>query len=193
MKILTINCSPRKKQSNSYHYINILNKFLKFDYYQINNKNYSCEQIINYDHIIFVFPLYADSLPAQLLTFLEINKSFLKNKKVSILVNCGFYEYKHNDVAFLIFKKIAKTFDFNIINTFQIATGEAILTTIYKYFIYLKCFFFANAIKKDKYKNYKTRMLLTKKLFILGSNNYWNKLAKKFNCPQKTLSKMDFN
>ena len=90
MKILAINCSPRKKQANSYQYINILKKYLACDYYQINNKNFYFNEIKEYDHIILVLPLYADSLPSQLLYFLETNKNELNNKNVSILINCGF-------------------------------------------------------------------------------------------------------
>ena len=48
-----------------------------------------------------VFPLYVNSLPVELLAFLEeVQRNPPKNKpRLSVLINCGFLEPGQNDVA----------------------------------------------------------------------------------------------
>lgn len=73
------------------------------EYYEVKRSNHLtlCRTIENYSHIVFVFPLYVDSIPVPLLNFLKTleENAPLKKPTISVIVNCGFIEPYQNDVA----------------------------------------------------------------------------------------------
>lgn len=109
-KILFINCSPRGKKSNSnlilgdilkkidprnlktqmIHLINIMQK--------PETLNEWSAKISLYSTVIFLTPLYIDSLPARLIVFLdEVKKVFHKETpRIFTIVNSGFPETRHS-------------------------------------------------------------------------------------------------
>ena len=113
MKISVINGSPKVGKSNSEILGNYLSSLLKENeikkYYSISfrlndeNKN----EIYNSDVLIFLFPLYVDGIPSNLLKlFVEFEKEKVVNPatRVYCIVNNGFYEGKQNRLAILQIK-----------------------------------------------------------------------------------------
>ena len=113
MKISVINGSPKAGKSNSEILGNYLSSLLKENeikkYYSIsfrlNNENKN--EIYNSDVLIFLFPLYVDGIPSNLLKlFVEFEKEKVVNPatRVYCIVNNGFYEGKQNRLAILQIK-----------------------------------------------------------------------------------------
>ena len=113
MKISIINGSPKAIKSNSEILGNYLSSLLKDNeikkYYSISfrlndeNKN----EIYNSDVLIFLFPLYVDGIPSNLLKlFVEFEKEKVikYGTKIYCIVNNGFYEGKQNRLAILQIK-----------------------------------------------------------------------------------------
>ncbi len=113
MKISIINGSPKAIKSNSEILGNYLSSLLKEneikEYYSISfrlndeNKN----EIYNSNVLIFLFPLYVDGIPSNLLKlFVEFEKEKVVNPatRVYCIVNNGFYEGKQNRLAILQMK-----------------------------------------------------------------------------------------
>ena len=113
MKISIINGSPKAIKSNSKILGNYLSSLLKEneikEYYSISfrlndeNKN----EIYNSDVLIFLFPLYVDGIPSNLLKLLvefEKKKVIKYGTKIYCIVNNGFYEGKQNQLAILQIK-----------------------------------------------------------------------------------------
>jgi len=110
MKISIINGSPKAIKSNSEILGNYLSSLLKEneikEYYSISfrlndeNKN----EIYNSDVLIFLFPLYVDGIPSNLLKLLvefEKEKVIKSGTKIYCIANNGFYEGKQNRLAIL--------------------------------------------------------------------------------------------
>ena len=113
MKISVINGSPKTIKSNSEILGNYLSSLLKENeikkYYSIsfrlNNENRN--EIYNSDILIFIFPLYVDGIPSNLLKLLvefEKEKVINPETRVYCVVNNGFYEGKQNRLAILQIK-----------------------------------------------------------------------------------------
>ena len=113
MKISIINGSPKAVKSNSEILGNYLLSLLKENeikkYYSISFKlnDKIKSEIYNSDVLIFLFPLYVDGLPSNLLKLLvELEKEKVVNPETSVycVVNNGFYEGKQNRLAILQMK-----------------------------------------------------------------------------------------
>ena len=113
MKISIINGSPKAIKSNSEILGNYLSSLLKENeikkYYSISfrlndeNKN----EIYNSDVLIFLFPLYVDGIPSNLLKLpveFEKEKVIKSGTKIYCIANNGFYEGKQNRLAILQMK-----------------------------------------------------------------------------------------
>ena len=113
MKISIVNGSPKAIKSNSEILGSYLSSLLKENeikkYYSISfrlndeNKN----EIYNSDVLIFLFPLYVDGIPSNLLKLLvkfEEEKVVKFETKIYCIVNNGFYESKQNRLAILQMK-----------------------------------------------------------------------------------------
>ena len=117
MKIIIINGSPKTIKSNSEILGNYLFPLLKENnikkyysiYFQLNDKTKN--EIYNSDVLIFIFPLYVDGIPSNLLKLLvkfEKENVIRPKTKIYCIVNNGFYEGKQNFLALLHMKNWCK-------------------------------------------------------------------------------------
>ena len=113
-KLLIINGSPRAKRSNSGRYAEIFKTHYKgktSEYIVASRKHEVLFEKINYySDILFVFPLYCDSVPTILLDFLKSLSQYKAEHKptVHVMINCGFIEPKQNFTAVEIMRLFAK-------------------------------------------------------------------------------------
>ena len=108
MKITIINGSPRFKKSNSVILKNYLLNYIKEneinEYFSFSIKlddNIKTD-IYNSDVLIFIFPLYVDSIPANLLDLLvrfEDENVINSKTRIYCIVNNGFFEGIQNHLA----------------------------------------------------------------------------------------------
>lgn len=84
------------------------------------------------DILILAFPLYVDSLPSLVIRTMEHlaehrqAKGNLENQRLLAIVNCGFPEAHHNDVAVAICRRFAQEAGFEWAGGLALGGGEAI-------------------------------------------------------------------
>ena len=185
-KVLILNGSPRAPKSNSRRYAEIFSTACKLpsDYFNISKTNHAalCQKMSEYSDVLLVFPLYADALPVGLLNFLkylEANPTINK-PVISILINCGFLEYRQNMVAVEMMKFFCRENGYRVGSILMIGGGEAILETPFKFIVSIKIRQFAKSIISRKYKILHATMPITKKLFKMAASTYWSNYGKKF-------------
>ncbi|WP_455715519.1 hypothetical protein [Anaerosporobacter sp.] len=196
-KVMIVNGSPRAVKSNSKGYADIFLKNCKLEteYFNITKTNHNelCAKMEEFSDVLFVFPLYVDGIPTTLLNFLktlEVNTQ--KNKPVvSVLINCGFIEYNQNDVAIEMMKLFCKQNNFTFGSVLRIGSGEAILNTPFKILVTKKIKRLSSSIYKRKYESLQTTMLLSKKVFIKASTNYWINYGKKNGITKEQMETME--
>ena len=178
-KMMIVNASPRAPKSNSKSYANL---FLEYHYFETeyfnlskNNHQELCDKMNEFSNVLLVFPLYADSIPVTLLHFLKALESSPPDKKptISVIINCGFIEAEQNDVAIQIIKVFCKQNGYPFGSVLKIGSGEAILTTPFRFLVKLKMKRFASSIKEKNYRTLQTTMPLPKKLYLKATTDYW--------------------
>jgi len=130
--------SPKQKNSTSYALGNYLVQKLSqytFDTYYATElikgeKDYFIKQINEADLVIISFPLYVDNLPAPLIEVLEnIEENRVKSdkkQKLMAIVNCGFPEKFHNNVALRICKHFSDANNFHWIGGLRVGAGPMV-------------------------------------------------------------------
>jgi hypothetical protein len=112
IRIAAINGSPKISGSVSGMLIETIEGFLnvKMDTFQAikivrsEKTAQTAAELLNFDLLLFVFPLYVDQLPApiiELLTYIERAASAADTQLPAVysVCNCGFYEAEHNRLA----------------------------------------------------------------------------------------------
>lgn len=195
-KLMIINGSPRAPRSNSKKYGEIFTSYYTgdVDTFNINKSNHKelvCK-MESYEKALFVFPLYADSIPVTLLNFLKyVEENPPKNKpNINIIINCGFIECEQNDVCIEMIKLFCKEIGFDFGSVLSIGSGEAILNTPFKFIINWKIKKLAWAIYNDKNEYIRGNMPLTKKMFIKASRSYWINYGKRNGITGKEMETM---
>lgn len=184
-KVMVINASPRAPKSNSKQYAQLFSKYCRSDteYCEVKKDNHLtlCQLIGNCTDIVFVFPLYADSIPVTLLNFLKTleENAPLKKPTISVVINCGFIEPYQNDIAIKMLQLFAKENGYPFGSVFKIGGGEAILGTPFRIFVKAKMKKYAVSIEKQKYNTFQVTMPISKKMFIKASTTYWENYGKK--------------
>lgn len=182
---MVINASPRAPKSNSKQYAQLFSKYCRSDteYCEVKKDNHLtlCQLIGNCTDIVFVFPLYADSIPVTLLNFLKTleENAPLKKPTISVVINCGFIEPYQNDIAIKMLQLFAKENGYPFGSVFKIGGGEAILGTPFRIFVKAKMKKYVVSIEKQKYDTFQVTMPISKKMFIKASTTYWENYGKK--------------
>ena len=104
--ITYINCSPRCTKANSDKFLDVVMQHVDEDFSKICLYNLSLDDVYKKikeaECIVLAFPLYVDGIPSRLLSLIEYmdKKNYkLYGKNIYAIVNCGFLEPKHNDIA----------------------------------------------------------------------------------------------
>ena len=195
-KVMIINASPRAPKSNSKQYAQLFSKYcsLNTEYCEVKKSNHLtlCQMIENYSDIVFVFPLYADSIPVTLLNFLKTLEENIPSKKqtISVVINCGFIERYQNDIAVKMLQLYCSKNGYPFGSTLKIGSGEAILTTPFRIFLKAKMKKFAVSIVNRRYKNFQVTMPISKKMFIKASTIYWENYGKKNGISKEQMENM---
>lgn len=195
-KIWLINGSPRPPRSNSRLYAHIFEKYchMPYQYIEINKNNTLelCEQIKDATEILLIFPLYADSLPVPLLTFLKVLATHLPENRptISVLINCGFLEPRQNDIAVEMIHLFCDQHDFPFGSVLKIGSGEAILQTPFKFLVNRKIKKLAVSIQRKQNQTFQVTMPLSKKMFIKASDVYWENYGKKNGVTKQEMQSM---
>lgn len=89
-----------------------------------------CDKVKEYSDVLFVFPLYVDSLPCCVLEFLDCLCQNLPDSRptVHLMINCGFLETEQNSIAIKTLQFFCKKYGFPFGSCLSIGSGEAILT-----------------------------------------------------------------
>ncbi|AUM96024.1 TPA: flavodoxin [Clostridium botulinum] len=208
-----INGSPRKENGTSNYLINelvqLLNNNIKTKEYYISelmeDKN-SLQDVISFNKIIFVSPLYADCLPSTMLDFMIYFEDFIKYKKnlnmdVYCLINCGFLEGTQNILAIDILKNYCKRIGLNWRFGVGIGGGEFMASSknmplnckmkmpVYNAFLDLKKDIENSSSNPTCSEAILVNAKIPKFIFKLAGNMSWRATAKKNNLKPKDLYK----
>ncbi len=195
-KIIILNGSPRAPRSNSKKYAEIFSGHcsLVTEYHNITKSNHAelCERLEGFSDILLVFPLYADSIPVTMLDFLKsLELSSPAHKPViSVLINCGFLEWEQNDTAVKMIRLFCRKNGYTFGSVLQIGSGEAILTTPFKFMVTRKIRKLASSITQCRYCSLHTSMPLPVRTFIRASSSYWESYGKRNGITRQQMETM---
>lgn len=184
-KILILNGSPRAPRSHSKEYARLFARecSVETEYCDITKKNHLelCQKLENVSDVLFVFPLYADGIPVTLLNFLKTLEEHPPRRKpaLSVLINCGFLEPEQNDVAVEMVRLFARQNGYSFGSALKIGSGEAILSTPFRFLVGRKMKKLADAIAQGRSCSMKVTMPLPKRVFLRASTAYWEEYGRK--------------
>lgn len=190
---LYINGSPRLEGSNSNFFLNKIKDKEKIKYLYRDNFDNILKNINNIDTIILSFPLYVDAPPSGVIEFMEYidnNNIDISNKNIYTIINCGFWEAKHNKTADLIMENFANKHMANYKGSFLIGAGEIIgkCNKVWLYKLVSVSFLF----KIKRFKSYinnndgikleTTIRPMWKRLYVFMANINWKRQMIRNNC-----------
>ena len=196
-KIMILNGSPRAPKSNSKRYAALFAKYCSIAcaYFEISKSNHAAlrSEMEKYSDVLFVFPLYADALPVGFLNFLKFLENNPPTRKpvVSILINCGFFEYNQNEIAVRMMRLFCRQNHYALGSVLMLGSGEAILDSPFQFLAAAKIKQLAASIVSRSYRVFHVTMPLTRKLFQLASTYYWVQYGKKFGVTKKQMQTME--
>ncbi len=196
-KIMIINGSPRAPKSNSKQYADLFAKSctIPTQYFNITKNNHLelCNIMGDFTEVLLIFPLYADGIPVTLMNFLKtLEQNPPKQKpRISVLINCGFFEPEQNDIAVKMVRFFCKKQGYPFGSLLRIGGGEAFLTTPLKVFVTRKIKKLAIAVSEGKNENLKVTMPITKKMFVKASTSYWENYGKRNGITPEQMSTME--
>ncbi|MFR4972952.1 MAG: hypothetical protein ACLUB2_05985 [Butyricicoccus pullicaecorum] len=195
--ILILNGSPRAPRSNSKRYAALFMNRCKVqcEYQNITRTNHAalCEKMNEVSDVLLVFPLYADGLPVTLLDFLKTLETCPPERKpvISMLINCGFFEYHQNDIAVRMVELFCRQNGYRFGSVLKIASGEAILDTPFCGLVKRKLGQLAAAIVQGKARVLHVSMPLTRGMFVRASTRYWVSYGKKNGVSREQMAVME--
>lgn len=210
-KLCFINGSPRRETSCSTYLskelLSLFNSPMESKEFFVGdllkNKNILGD-IVTFDKIIFITPLYIDSLPSPLLEFLTVFEEFLHTKEslnipIYAIINCGFIEGHQNKIALKILENFCEKVNLSWKFGIGVGGGEFmrdsksmplqffIKKPVYNALVSLKEHIENNSTAncENIYANGK----IPRRLFISMGNNFWKQGAKKNNLKSVDLYK----
>ncbi len=195
-KIMMINASPRAPKSNSKQYARIFSESsrLPTEYFELTKTNHAglARKMEGFSDVLLIFPLYADGIPATLLNFLKSLEENSPRPKpaISVLINCGFMEPEQNNVAIQMIQLYCRKFGYPNGSILKVGSGEAILTTPFRFLVKGKIKKLAAAISAAKHRELQTTMPIPKKVFIRASSTYWENYGKRNGITRKDMQTM---
>lgn len=144
------------------------------------------------EHVLFIFPLYADGLPSVLLAFLQQLESRLGTHRPTVhaLINCGFLEPWQNDLAVEMLKLFCERHHLPFGSVLCQGGGEAILGTPFAFLCRRKIRRLARAIRQGKAVRLYTTMPMPKRLFVKASDRYWTQYGEKYGVSREQMQTM---
>lgn len=193
-----INGSPKPINSNSMYFLKVIGSFLdNFKIFDLKKKKYEniIESIIQSDTIVFAFPLYVDSPTSITLSFLDYifdQKIDLNNKKVYVVINCGFREGEQNLTALKIMKQWCKKVNAIYSGSILIGAGEIVGKEKYrlvskKALKNIKKFTTNIKLKKENFDIITTMDYLNNQGYCYLANLSWTKRGKENNLSEVDL------
>lgn len=195
--ILILNGSPRAPRSNSKRYAALFMNHcaVQCEYQNITKTNHAelCAKMDEVSDVLLVFPLYADGLPVTLLDFLKTLEANPPERKpvISVLINCGFFEYHQNDVAVRMVQLFCRQNGYRFGSVLKVASGEAILDTPFAGLVGRKIKQLAAAIVQGKARVLHVSMPLTRGMFVGASTRYWVSYGKKNGVSREQMATME--
>lgn len=195
-KVLILNASPRAPRSNSKEYAKLFSKFYhgKTEYLDIKRTNHAAliEKLSDFSDLLFVFPLYADSIPVTLLNFLKDLEQVTPARKptISVLINCGFIEPQQNDIAVKMMRLFCRKNGYPFGSVLKVGSGEAILSTPFQVFLNAKVKKLARSIFLHRYQVFQVTMPIPKRMFLKASSIYWEEYGKRNGCSKEEMQTM---
>lgn len=192
-KILILNGSPRAPRSNSKHYAGLFARYCprKTEYAEIRKNNHAelISRMEGCSDVVLVFPLYADALPVSLLNFLKSLEADPPKSRptVSVLVNCGFLEYRQNEVAVRMLRLFCRRNGYAFGSVLMLGSGEAILESPFRIVAALRIRRFARSVGRRRYEELHATMPLGKRLFVMASTQYWTQYGKRFGVSKQQM------
>ena len=192
-KILIVNASPRDPKSNSKKLAKLFGNCCKDCLYREvirTDIDKLATDAQNCQHLVLIFPLYADSIPATLVTFLKkLQEKPSQNKlQISAVVNCGFLEYSQNETAIEQLKLFCLQNGYMFCCSLKIGGGEAILNTIFRISVKIAMRRFASSVTTGKCAEYSVTMPLSQRAFIRQAKKYWLKYGAKYGTTLQEMS-----
>lgn len=192
-RILILNGSPRAPRSNSKHYAGLFARYSPrpTDYAEIRRNNHAqlAARMTEYGDVALVFPLYADALPVTLLDFLKsLEAASLGHRPtISVLVNCGFQEYRQNETAVRMVRLFCRRNGYAFGSVLMLGSGEAILESPFRFLAVRKVKRFARSVAEGRAEVLHTTMPLPKRLFVMASTRYWIQYGRQFGVTREQM------
>lgn len=198
--ILIVNGSPRAPRSNSKLYAEAFMKGWRKGAEYMNLTLINHQAIIEkigsgaYREVLFVFPLYADGIPSTLLSLwkdIEAAGFVPAGTRMSLIVNCGFYERTQNEVAIKMARLFAKRAGFDFASSFSIASEEATPGTIFRHLLYWRLRRFGRGLRKGRKLTFSYTMPISKRSFLRASTKFWLAYGARNGIDGKAMSTRD--
>lgn len=98
---------------------------------------------------------------------------------ISLLINCGFLEPEQNDTAVEILRLFCEQAGYPFGSVLKVASGEAILSTPFRFLVQRKVKRFARAVALGERLTLQVTMPLPKGVFLRASRSFWTQYGAK--------------
>jgi hypothetical protein len=219
-KVYFVNGSPRGKESVSQYFIGEIMKLINKEKVNIDeialkacfnkgNLEEYFEKLAAGDILVWIFPLYVDSIPSNMLDFLEQFEEYIRKNmssnimqksqfpQVYALINCGFIEGEQCKIAARIMANFCDKVGFKWKFAIGIGAGEFMrgskdmpIDSKMKKSIYDSLCILKNHIEEENFScrnSLFTSPKMPKKVFTFMADKGWIKMAKKNGVSKKKL------
>ena len=105
-----------------------------------------------------------------------------------MVVNCGFLEPGQNDLAVEMVRLFCRRSGYPFGSALEIASGEAILGTPFRFLVERACRRLARAVRRGRHGLFRVTMPLPKWAFLRASDAYWAAYGRRFGVTVEQMS-----